>query len=236
MSAFDFPLRYRLKDMCDSYGYSLRRLAEGGTVVAERPDRAVTFVDNHDFRGGDSTPDRQRQADGVRVHPHPSRLSVRVLARLLRAGARASRQPARHRGAGRRARARRRRRARSCATSTTICTSWSARAGTPRPGWCSCSTTAAMAGAARTSTPRAPAPRFRPVAWCRPRRRHAAADRHRRRRPRPVLGAPARLRRLRPRVDRGPLTPSLRLVGSPRFAGRGEESGPVPSPRLRGEG
>ena len=56
ISAFDFPLRYRLKDMCDSYGYSLRRLAEGGTVVAERPDRAVTFVDNHDFRGGDSSP------------------------------------------------------------------------------------------------------------------------------------------------------------------------------------
>ena len=56
MSAFDFPLRYRLKDLCDTYGYSLRRLAEGGTVVAERPDRAVTFVDNHDFRGGNAPP------------------------------------------------------------------------------------------------------------------------------------------------------------------------------------
>jgi alpha-amylase len=56
ISAFDFPLRYRLKDLCDSYGFSLRRLAEGGTVMAERPDRAVTFVDNHDFRGGDSSP------------------------------------------------------------------------------------------------------------------------------------------------------------------------------------
>ena len=59
ISAFDFPLRYRLKEMCDSYGYSLRRLAEGGTVVGERPDRAVTFVDNHDFRGGDAPPDHQ---------------------------------------------------------------------------------------------------------------------------------------------------------------------------------
>jgi len=49
-------LRYRLKDLCDSYGYSLRRLAEGGTVSAERPERAVTFVDNHDFRGGDTSP------------------------------------------------------------------------------------------------------------------------------------------------------------------------------------
>ena len=56
ISAFDFPLRYRLKDLCDSYGFSLRRLAEGGTVVAERPDRAVTFVDNHDFRGGEQAP------------------------------------------------------------------------------------------------------------------------------------------------------------------------------------
>jgi alpha-amylase len=56
ISAFDFPLRYRLKDLCDSYGYSLRRLAEGGTVSAERPERAVTFVDNHDFRGGDTSP------------------------------------------------------------------------------------------------------------------------------------------------------------------------------------
>jgi alpha-amylase len=56
ISAFDFPLRYRLKDLCDTYGYSLRALAEGGTVVAERPDRAVTFVDNHDFRGGDAPP------------------------------------------------------------------------------------------------------------------------------------------------------------------------------------
>jgi alpha-amylase len=56
INAFDFPLRYRLKDLCDSYGFSLRRLADGGTVMAERPDRAVTFVDNHDFRGGDTPP------------------------------------------------------------------------------------------------------------------------------------------------------------------------------------
>jgi len=54
--AFDFPLRYRLKDLCDSYGFSLRRLTEGGTLMAERPERAVTFVDNHDFRGGDTPP------------------------------------------------------------------------------------------------------------------------------------------------------------------------------------
>jgi alpha-amylase len=56
ISAFDFPLRYRLKDLCDSYGFSLRRLAEPGTILERYPDRAVTFVDNHDFRGGDSPP------------------------------------------------------------------------------------------------------------------------------------------------------------------------------------
>jgi alpha-amylase len=52
VAAFDFPLRYRLKDLCDSYGFSLRRLAEGGVVMRDRPFEAVTFVDNHDFPGG----------------------------------------------------------------------------------------------------------------------------------------------------------------------------------------
>jgi alpha-amylase len=52
--AFDFPLRYRLRDLCDTNGFSLRRLAEGGVLMKERPFEAVTFVDNHDFRGGDS--------------------------------------------------------------------------------------------------------------------------------------------------------------------------------------
>ena len=56
VSAFDFPLRYRLKEMCDSHGFSLRRLPEHGTVVDTRSELAVTFVDNHDFRGGDSSP------------------------------------------------------------------------------------------------------------------------------------------------------------------------------------
>ena len=53
VSAFDFPLRYRLKDLCDKPGYSLRQLVEPGTVAFDRSERAVTFVDNHDFRGGD---------------------------------------------------------------------------------------------------------------------------------------------------------------------------------------
>src|SRR5581483_6516409 len=48
ISAFDFPLRYRLKDLCDSYGFSLKTLTQGDTVVATNPAQAVTFVDNHD--------------------------------------------------------------------------------------------------------------------------------------------------------------------------------------------
>ena len=53
VGCFDFPLRYRLKDLCDSYGFSLRTLENPGVLVKERPLEAVTFVDNHDFRGGD---------------------------------------------------------------------------------------------------------------------------------------------------------------------------------------
>lgn len=52
VGAFDFPLRYRLKDLCDLPGFSLRTLANGGVLMKDRPFEAVTFVDNHDFRGG----------------------------------------------------------------------------------------------------------------------------------------------------------------------------------------
>ncbi len=48
VSAFDFPLHYRLKDLCDSYGFSLQTLATPGTVAHDSPELAVTFVDNHD--------------------------------------------------------------------------------------------------------------------------------------------------------------------------------------------
>jgi len=53
VGAFDFPLRYRLKDMCDKPGFSLRAMADGGVLFRDRPFEAVTFVDNHDFRGQD---------------------------------------------------------------------------------------------------------------------------------------------------------------------------------------
>ncbi len=47
-AAFDFPLRYRLRDLCQAPGYSLRNLVEGGTLFKEMPAQAVTFVENHD--------------------------------------------------------------------------------------------------------------------------------------------------------------------------------------------
>jgi alpha-amylase len=48
VSAFDFPMRYHLKDLCDTYGYDLHGLLASDTVLTTEPDCAVTFVDNHD--------------------------------------------------------------------------------------------------------------------------------------------------------------------------------------------
>jgi alpha-amylase len=41
-------LRWRLRDLCDSYGFSLGTLAKSGVLVWGRPEQAVTFVENHD--------------------------------------------------------------------------------------------------------------------------------------------------------------------------------------------
>jgi alpha-amylase len=57
VSAFDFPLRYHLKDLCDTAGFDLHTLLNNDTVLLTEPDRAVTFVDNHDTT--------QNPADGV---------------------------------------------------------------------------------------------------------------------------------------------------------------------------
>ena len=48
VGAFDFPLRWRLRDLCDSYGFNLRTLADRGVLMWNRPGQAVTFVENHD--------------------------------------------------------------------------------------------------------------------------------------------------------------------------------------------
>jgi alpha-amylase len=37
-----------LRELCDSYGFSLRHLAEPGVLAWDRPAQAVTFVENHD--------------------------------------------------------------------------------------------------------------------------------------------------------------------------------------------
>jgi len=54
IDAFDFPLRYKLKRMCDEYGFDMRELLDTACLMRSRPWNAVTFVDNHDFRGGNS--------------------------------------------------------------------------------------------------------------------------------------------------------------------------------------
>ncbi len=47
-SAFDFPLRFMLKDMCDGNGsYNMRNL-DGAGLKGVNPLGAVTFVENHD--------------------------------------------------------------------------------------------------------------------------------------------------------------------------------------------
>jgi len=50
VTAFDFPLRGRLKSLCEEYGFSLRTLTQEGTLITDGLDRlAVTFVENHDI-------------------------------------------------------------------------------------------------------------------------------------------------------------------------------------------
>lgn len=50
VGAFDFPLRYRLRDLCDNYGFSLRKLMpQQNTLLQDRPAETVTFVENHDL-------------------------------------------------------------------------------------------------------------------------------------------------------------------------------------------
>ena len=49
ISAFDFPLRYQLKKVCDEPHYDLRNLTYGANILMKRPAHAATFVDNHDM-------------------------------------------------------------------------------------------------------------------------------------------------------------------------------------------
>jgi len=50
VSAFDFPLRYRLKALCDQDSFDLRILCKDGTLINDGlGTQAVTFVENHDI-------------------------------------------------------------------------------------------------------------------------------------------------------------------------------------------
>jgi alpha-amylase len=50
VDVFDFPLRELLKNLCDQYGFSLRDLVGGESILQKQNYSAVTFVENHDLR------------------------------------------------------------------------------------------------------------------------------------------------------------------------------------------
>jgi len=58
IAAFDFPLRYKLKDVCDTPNYDLRNLTDGESISAGRPFNAVTFTENHDMGGNEVVNDK----------------------------------------------------------------------------------------------------------------------------------------------------------------------------------
>jgi alpha-amylase len=68
ISAFDFPLRYKLKDVCDTLNYDLRKLTDDGAVVAARPMHATTFVDNHDMGDNAVVNDKMLAYSYILVH------------------------------------------------------------------------------------------------------------------------------------------------------------------------
>jgi alpha-amylase len=50
VDVFDFPLRELLKNMCDQYGFNLRDLVNGDSILKRQNYSAATFVENHDLR------------------------------------------------------------------------------------------------------------------------------------------------------------------------------------------
>jgi alpha-amylase len=68
ISAFDFPLRYKLKDVCDTPNYDLRKLTDDGAVVMKRPMHAATFVDNHDMGDNMIVNDKMMAYSFIMVH------------------------------------------------------------------------------------------------------------------------------------------------------------------------
>jgi alpha-amylase len=68
VAAFDFPLRYQLKDVCDTFNYDLRKLTRDGAIVNDRPRKTVTFVDNHDMDGNMIVNDKMLAYSYILVH------------------------------------------------------------------------------------------------------------------------------------------------------------------------
>jgi alpha-amylase len=68
ITAFDFPLRYKLKDVCDTPNYDLRNLTDGGAVMTKRPLHAATFVDNHDMGENAIVNDKMLAYSFIMVH------------------------------------------------------------------------------------------------------------------------------------------------------------------------
>ena len=68
VAAFDFPLRYQLKDVCDKFHYDLRKLTRDGAIVTDRPRKAVTFVDNHDMGSNMIVNDKMLAYSYILVH------------------------------------------------------------------------------------------------------------------------------------------------------------------------
>ena len=68
IAAFDFPLRYKLKAVCDTPNFDLRQLTDGGTVVMKRPANAATFVDNHDMGSDAIVNDKLMAYSFILVH------------------------------------------------------------------------------------------------------------------------------------------------------------------------
>lgn len=68
IAAFDFPLRYKLKDVCDQPNYDLRNLTDGGCVLMKRPQHAATFVENHDMGDNAIANDKLMAYSFIMVH------------------------------------------------------------------------------------------------------------------------------------------------------------------------
>jgi alpha-amylase len=68
IAAFDFPLRYKLKGVCDTPNFDLRQLTDGGSIVMKRPGHAATFVDNHDMGADTIVNDKLMAYSFILVH------------------------------------------------------------------------------------------------------------------------------------------------------------------------